>query len=127
MKNFTMTETFLYDTYALIELLNKNPNYEKYSTKEIVINGFIFAEICYQLIKDNVKNLHEYLNEIEPAIISPSPKMIIEAMKFRYENKKKKMSTTDCISYIMAKELEIKFLTGDKEFEHLENVEFVKK
>jgi len=60
-----MTETFLYDTYALIELLNKNPNYEKYSTKEIVINGFIFAEICYQLIKDNVKNLHEYLNEIE--------------------------------------------------------------
>jgi len=37
-----MTETFLYDTYALIELLNKNPNYEKYSTKEIVINGFIF-------------------------------------------------------------------------------------
>ena len=127
MKNFTMTETFLYDTYALIELLNKNPNYEKYSTKEIVINGFIFAEICYQLIKDNVKNLHEYLNEIEPAIINPSPKMIIEAMKFRYENKKKKMSTTDCISYIMAKELEIKFLTGDKEFEHLENVEFVKK
>src|SRR3989344_930324 len=127
MKNFTMTETFLYDTYALIELLNKNPNYEKYSTKEIVINGFIFAEICYQLIKDNVKNLHEYLNEIEPAIISPSPKMIIEAMKFRYENKKKKMSTTDCISYIMAKELEIKFLTGDKEFEHLENVEFVNK
>ncbi|MBS3066622.1 type II toxin-antitoxin system VapC family toxin [Candidatus Pacearchaeota archaeon] len=122
-----MTETFLYDTYALIELLNKNPNYEKYSTKEIVINGFIFAEICYQLIKDNVKNLHEYLNEIEPAIINPSPKMIIEAMKFRYENKKKKMSTTDCISYIMAKELEIKFLTGDKEFEHLENVEFVKK
>ena len=74
-----------------------------------------------------MKNLHEYLNEIEPAIISPSPKMIIEAMKFRYENKKKKMSTTDCISYIMAKELEIKFLTGDKEFEHLENVEFVKK
>jgi len=122
-----MTETLLYDTYALMELLNKNPNYEKYLTKEIVINEFIFAEICYQLIKDNAKNLHEYLNEIEPAIINPSPKMIIEAMKFRYENKKKKMSTTDCISYIMAKELEIKFLTGDKEFEDLDNVEFIKK
>ena len=110
-----------------MELLNKNPNYEKYSTKEVVINEFIFAEICYQLIKDDVKNLHEYLNEIEPAIINPSPKTVIEAMKFRYKNKKKKMSTTDCISYIMAKELEIKFLTGDKEFEYLENVEFVKK
>ena len=48
-------------------------------------------------------------------------------MKFRYNNKKKEMSMTDCISYFMAKELGIKFLTGDKEFENLENVEFAKK
>ncbi len=33
---------------------------------------------------------------------------------------------TDCIGYIFAKQLGIKFLTGDKEFENLDNVEFVK-
>ena len=33
---------------------------------------------------------------------------------------------TDCIGYIMAKKLNIKFLTGDKEFENFLNVEFVK-
>lgn len=37
------------------------------------------------------------------------------------------MSMTDCISYFMAKDLEIKFLTGDKEFENLDYVEFIKK
>jgi len=121
-----MTETFLYDTYALMELFNKNLNYEKYVNEEVIINEFIFAEISYQLIKGNEENLNEYLSEIEPAIVNPSSEIIIKAMKFRYKNKKKKMSATDCISYIMAKELGIKFLTGDKEFESLDNVEFVK-
>jgi len=48
-------------------------------------------------------------------------------MEFRVQNIKKDTSITDCISYFMAKNLGIKFLTGDKEFENLENVEFVKK
>jgi len=42
-------------------------------------------------------------------------------------NKNKNISITDCISYIQSKELGIKFLTGDNEFEYMENVEFVKK
>lgn len=121
-----MSEKFVYDTYALIEILNKNRNYEKYVDGDIIINNFIFAEFCYQLIKDKEKNIEEYLNEIEPAIIRLSARIIKKAMNFRYANKKKKLSMTDCISYFQAKELGIKFLTGDKEFKELENVEFVK-
>jgi len=121
-----MTETYLYDTYALLEILNKNLNYNFYVEQEIVINNFIFAEMSYQLIVKDVKNREEILDEIEQAIIHPNPEVIKEAMKFRYKNKKKKMSMADCISYMMAKEMSIKFLTGDKEFEGLENVEFVK-
>ena len=126
MKNYMMTEKFVYDTYALIEILNKNPNYEKYVDEDILINDFIFAEICYQLIKDKEKNSAEYLREIEPAIVKLTTSIIRQAMKFRYENKRKKMSMTDCVSYFQAKELGIKFLTGDKEFENMSNVEFVK-
>ncbi|MBU1103739.1 MAG: type II toxin-antitoxin system VapC family toxin [Nanoarchaeota archaeon] len=122
-----MTETFLYDTYALIEILNKNPNYDQYTDKEIIINDFIFAEFSYQLIVGKAENKEEILDEVEPAIIFPNPEILKKAMKFRYENKKKKMSMTDCVSYTMAREMGVKFLTGDKEFEGLENVEFVKK
>ena len=49
-----------------------------------------------------------------------------EAIRFRKEKKKKNMSYTDCIGYVYAKKHGMKFLTGDKEFAHLENVEFVK-
>ncbi len=121
-----MDEKFLYDTYALMELLGKNPDYGKYLDKDIIINDFIFAEFCYNLIKANEKKMHEYLSEIEPAIVRASVKIIKLAMEFKHKNKSKKLSMTDCISYIQAKELEIKFLTGDKQFENMENVEFVK-
>ena len=42
------------------------------------------------------------------------------------ELNKRKLSMTDCIGYMMAKQWGIKFLTGDKEFEDMENVEYVK-
>ncbi len=47
-------------------------------------------------------------------------------MEFRIKWKDREVSITDCIGYIMVNKLKIKFLTGDKEFENLENVEFVK-
>ena len=47
-------------------------------------------------------------------------------MEFRLKWKDRGVSITDCVGYIMAREMGIKFLTGDKEFEGLEGVEFVK-
>ncbi|MBI2660858.1 hypothetical protein HYX09_01165, partial [Candidatus Woesearchaeota archaeon] len=51
---------------------------------------------------------------------------IEEAAKFRLKMKKRNISMTDCIGYVISGKLKVKFLTGDKEFEHLPNVEFVK-
>ena len=51
---------------------------------------------------------------------------IIEACKFRFLHRAKKLSYADCIGYALAKRNGLKFLTGDRRFEGLENVEFVK-
>ncbi len=107
--------------------MNKSPNYKNYIDGDMIINEFIFAEFCYQLLKDNVKNPEEYLDELKLSIINPEPSVIWRAMKFRYKNKNRKMSMVDCISYVMAIELGVRFLTGDKEFQDLDNVEFIKK
>ena len=121
-----INETFLFDTYALIEILNKNKNYEKYTDAKLIINDFIFAEFCYKLLKEKVSHADNYINEVAPAIIHTNPELIKEAMAFRIKHNNKNLSMTDCISYIMAVRLGIKFLTGDKEFENFEGVEFVK-
>ena len=33
---------------------------------------------------------------------------------------------TDCVGYVVAKRVGVKFLTGDREFKDMPNVEFVK-
>ncbi|MEK6960702.1 MAG: hypothetical protein AABX47_05990 [Nanoarchaeota archaeon] len=52
--------------------------------------------------------------------------MIIEAMELRGRWKSRNVSMTDCISYVMARHMRIKFLTGDKQFEGEEGVEFIR-
>ncbi len=122
-----MIESFyLFDTYALMEILHKNKDYEKYLESKMIINDFIFAEFCYILFRENLKDAEDLAHPLSQKIIHAKPETIKEAMSFRAKNKKKKLSMPDCISYIMAKRLGIKFLTGDKEFEKLEGVEFVK-
>jgi|SRR3989344_945033 len=122
-----MNNSFIYDTYAIIEIISGNIKYNNYLDKKIIINNFIYAELCFILIKNNYPNLEEYLNRYSKFIAPLNPNIIKEAMKFRVRNKENDLSMTDCISYLMAKEFGIKFLTGDKEFENLENVEFIKK
>ena len=117
----------LFDTYALIEIIKGNPNYKKYTESDFIINKFILAELVYWLVKNyGTETAGNYFDKYEKMIKKIEKEVMIKAMKFRYENKNRKLSMVDCISYFQAKELGIKFLTGDKEFENFENVEFVK-
>ncbi|MFQ5531263.1 MAG: PIN domain-containing protein [Candidatus Nanoarchaeia archaeon] len=118
---------FLFDTYALIENIKGSNNYEKYVGSEIVINTFILTELAYWLVRNyGPDKMDYYLDCYKVFVKSIDVAIIKKAMLFRYKNKKKKLSMTDCISYLMAKDLGIKFLTGDNQFRDLENVEFVK-
>jgi uncharacterized protein len=48
------------------------------------------------------------------------------AMQRTYSQEKRKFSLIDCVGYSVAESLTIPFLTGDKEFEDLPNVVYVK-
>ncbi|MFP4118169.1 MAG: PIN domain-containing protein [Candidatus Woesearchaeota archaeon] len=117
---------FLFDTYAIIEIIRGNENYIPYLDRRILINNFIYAELCYILDKEGHPDTDMILEKYKRFIVELDPEIIRKAMGFRYKNRKKKLSITDCVSYFQAKEYNISFLTGDKEFEHMENVEFVK-
>lgn len=121
-----MTSKFLFDTYAIMEVIDGNEDYFDYLDCEVVINTFIFSELCYVLFRDKARNAKEYLKKYSKHISSVKSEWIEEAMQFRLKWKDRRVSITDCVSYIMAKKMGLKFLTGDKEFEGLDNVEFVK-
>ena len=111
----------------MLEIIAGNPSYSKYLSSEIAINDFIFAELCYKLIRESgIDKANFYVDKYALFRKDLDANTIKEAMMFRVQHKKKNLSPADCISYVMALKLNLKFLTGDMQFENMENVEFVK-
>ncbi|MEK6936856.1 MAG: PIN domain-containing protein [Nanoarchaeota archaeon] len=118
---------YFFDSYAIIEILDGNQNYAKFSNEPVIITLFNLAEIYWFCINEYEEfKANEIYSKYKQAIMSISDDILKEAMKFRKEHKKQDLSYTDCIGYIFAKKNNLIFLTGDKEFEKMENVEFVK-
>ncbi len=122
-----MDETYFFDTYAIIEILNGNKNYKEYINKNSVLTKLNIFEIFYKILReegrDKAKNI---LDKYYISVVDYGKFIIEEASKFRLEYKKRKLSMSDCVGYIIAKEIGIKFLTGDSQFKDLPNVEFVR-
>ncbi len=120
-------EEFFFDSYAAIEIIKKNPSYEKYLDKKIRITFLNLIEIAYIIYLDRgQKDAEKVLNHFKEFVIEVPEIIIINALVFRAENKKKSLSYADCLGYEYAKHFGLLFLTGDDAFKNLPNVEFVK-
>jgi len=121
-------DSYFFDTYAIIEVVKGNPNYSRFSEKTIVTSINNVVEVYYHYLKEfNEEMANEIINSIEFVLVDISINTAVKSCIFRYKYKKRKMSYIDCIGYVAAINNNLLFLTGDKEFEDLEGVEFVKK
>lgn len=124
-----MSESFYFDTYALVEITKGNQAFIDYTEKEIVINDLTLAEFYHVLLRDyNVQTADYWFKKIS-SNSKPAPKeLLIEAVRFRRLNrqKNKNFSFFDAVGYVYAVKNGFKFLTGDGAFEGLPGVEFVR-
>ena len=120
---------YFLDTYALIEIATQNPKYRNYSINPIEAGTTIFniMEFHFYYLKNfgNQKTKKIY-NLVTSLLISTDDDIIKNANKFKLVNLKKRFSFADCIGYVAALKLNLKFVTGDYAFKGLENVEFVR-
>ncbi len=124
-------KTYFFDTYALYELLKKNPSYEQFTEAVIVTSNLNLMELYYGLFIEHGPEIADiHYSSLSKFSIDLNDTLIKQAMRFRaavkMKNKKSNISYIDSIGYTAALQLGIKFLTGDKEFTDLNNVEFVK-
>jgi len=124
---------YLIDTYALIEWFrNHNRKYKRYfEDPNIFISPLILMEFYFSIYHEFNEAKAEMLREVllkSAFMIKIKQQSIIEAAKFRSKmyRKRIKMSYTDAINYVLAKENNLKVLTGDEHFRNLDHVEFVK-
>ncbi|MBS3171495.1 PIN domain-containing protein [Candidatus Woesearchaeota archaeon] len=119
---------YFFDSYAIVEIVAGNQSYSKFINEPVTITIFNLAEIYWSAILNLEEKKAEEIYETYSACIKTiSDEVLKEAIKFRKKHKNKDLSYTDCIGYIYALKNNMKFLTGDREFEAMENVEFIKK
>jgi len=124
---YTEEDYFFFDSYAFFEILKGNPSYEKYKKGLIVTTKLNLFELYLGLLRDlDEETAEKYFDKYYLFIKDFDENVIKQAAKLKNKLNKRDLSMTDCIGYIFAKQLGIKFLTGDKEFQDMDNVEFVK-
>ncbi len=117
-----------FDTYALIAIAQGNPNYKRYASGIKVVTTILnLYELFYILIEQHLESEAEkFFERFISSCVEINPSTIKEAARFRLINKKKHFSYVDALGYLIAKHMNISFLTGDDSFKSLEGVIFVK-
>lgn len=118
---------FFFDSYALIEIFRGNENYAKYLDALFFVtklNLFEYHQFLLKVIgKDfadsEIEKFSLHLKLFDLAVIK-------KASAFRDANKIRSISMTDAIGYVFSLENGLVFLTGDRQFIGMKNVEFVK-
>ena len=114
-----------FDTYAFFEIIDGNQKYKIYGESEAVTSAFNIAELNYGLKKKMSKEMADkYTDKYSKFIVEVTIDDIKKAMDLK--TTKRNLSIPDAIGYTVAKRFDIKFLTGDKDFENMENVEFAR-
>jgi predicted nucleic acid-binding protein len=122
-----MNNSYFFDSYAFFEIIKENKNYEKYISSEIATTKLNLFELYHGFLKDKNQDLADIsFNKYLQFVVDFDEEVIKEAAKLKIKMNKRDVSMTDCIGYCLAKQLGIKFLTGDSAFEGMDNVEFVK-
>lgn len=122
-----MQADFFFDTYALIAFLEEKESYKKFEDTPIITSFYNIYELTYYIIRDySREEAKKVLDKLNYNLLKPEEKDLIKASKFKFKNKDRMLSYVDCMGYILAKKHDLRFLTGDKEFEEKNNVEYIK-
>ncbi|MBS3099515.1 PIN domain-containing protein [Candidatus Pacearchaeota archaeon] len=116
------------DTYALVEIANANPKFAEYLNSDFAITDLTLAEFYAVLLREEGEKVADYwFRKLERYSVSLDKEILIEAIKFRYAHRKTNISFFDAVGYVFSVKNGYYFVTGDKEFEKFDFVEFKKK
>ncbi len=121
---------FFYDSYAVMAYLSDNPNYRAYfEENDGILTKLNLIEISYRTLElHGEEAAAQVVKLFAKYTIDFGTADIVGSMKLRLKLKKagRNISYADAIGYYLAQKSRLKFLTGDKEFEGLAGVEFIK-
>ena len=122
-----MVLKYFLDTYAFLEIIKGNKNYNSYADAEGYTTILQLYELYFHLLRSfGVAAADTYFQKYLPLKIEIKDQDVVLAAKFRLKYLKQNISYADALGYIIAQERGLLFLTGDKEFRSFDGVVFVK-
>jgi len=119
---------YFFDTYAFCELFKGNPGYKPYSKDiSIITTALNLMELHYGMLIESGKEYADLIyDRLKRFCVEVDDEIIKNANLLKAHHKRRNLSYVDCIGYVIAGSRNIRFLTGDKEFSDMDNVEYVK-
>ena len=118
---------YFFDSYAFVEIMKENPRYFVYSYEPVSITMLNLLEIYAFLVKEKGEAFAEGIYpRLKKCVVELDDEVIKKAINLKIKQSKNNLSYADCIGYAYALKNKMIFLTGDKEFEKMKNVRFVK-
>jgi len=122
--------SYFADSYAIIEMLKGNKNFRSFQSERLVTTEFNICEVGFAVCRDYPANAANVLKTVRKMVTLQETRdedyCSGAAWRKMESDKGKKLSTIDCVGYAVANRLNIPFLTGDREFADMQNVQFVK-
>ena len=121
----TIENDYFFDTYAILEIIGGSKAYEPFISAGVILTKLNLFELFYAIMRMHGKfKAVYYLKQYSQFAVPFDDIDIQEAANLKMSNKA--LSMADCIGYAVSARKGLKFLTGDKEFKDMHNVEFVK-
>lgn len=119
---------YFFDSYILVEYFKGNQTVAGIIEKnDGVITLLNLLEVAYVISRDFKPELgRKVIKQLHNLLVIPTDKDAEEAVLFRLQNRKLDLSYADALGYAYARRRNIPFLTGDRAFEGMPNVEFSK-
>jgi len=120
---------YFFDTYAIIKYLQGDKKFHKYFKKGGILTRLNLMELYFRMLREyGEKEAERIYAAFSIYLADYDENSMKEAMKFRLKMQLlgRDISYSDAIGYQLSLKHKIRFLTGDKEFEGIDNVEFVK-
>lgn len=119
--------SYFFDSYALFEVIFGNQQYmQLLKNAGMVTMQWNLLELHYHItVRRSKEDADLAYDGFAFTAVQPTDDDMKEASEFRAKNKNLKLSFIDCVGYIVAKRRGLKFLTGDKAFKGMDNVEYV--
>ena len=123
-----MIKVLCLDSYALWEIQLGNPKFAAIMEKDFIVADWTLVEFYKTILREhNLATADYWLRKLLPFCKKAEFSVLIKAVQFQYNNKKRNFSLFDCVGYVFSLESNCQFVTGDKEFKGVANVLFMQK